>query len=391
MARVLEKIIKAGIYITLFTPLIVFKGTFFPFIFGKAIFFQALVEVLLMLYLVLLALRPDARPRKTALGIALALYFAILTITTLTAVCPERAFWSTQERMTGFFNLLHFAGFFILLSVFFRTKKDWLNLFRFFILISLIVGVIAFQNLEEKEPSTIGNIGFLAAYLIFAVFFALYLIIKDKNLFLRFAYSAPIFLSMLLIYQEGRRAALGAVLGGFVVFLTLLLVKKQGRARRLSALFFACLAVFLFLSSKNPAFEDFKKEFLRKSRTREISWGISWNAFKQKPLLGWGPENYIYAFASHFNPEYAEYDTTWFDKAHNQYFEALVTTGALGLISYLSLFAITIRNFYRKGQFVFVGLVSAYMFNNFFWFDTTSSLIPLFITFAFSTWKEEKP
>ena len=393
MARVLEKAIKLGIYGTLLTPLIVFKATLFPFVFGKAIFFQTLIEILLILYLALLVLKPESRPKRSLLGIALVLYFAILALTTFTAVCPERAFYSTQERMTGLFNLLHFAGLFILLSVFFKTKKDWINLFRFFTLISFIVGVIAFQNLKQNQPSTFGNVGFLATYLIFAIFFAFYLMVKDKNLLMRAISFAPLFLSALLIYQESRRAALGAIVGGFALLLithTLIVIKGRSRAKWLSVLLLICFAIFLFFGVKTPVFEGLKKEFLRGRETREISYSISFNAFKQKPILGWGPENYIYGFARHFEPKYAQYASNWFDKAHNQYFEALVTTGALGLVSYLSLFVITVWNFYKKREFIFIALIFAYMFNNFFWFDTTSSLIPLFITFAFSSWQKEQ-
>lgn len=59
-----------------------------------------------------------------------------------------------------------------------------------------------------------------------------------------------------------------------------------------------------------------------------------------RPLLGYGPESMYVAFNKVYQPELAHYEarTASPDRAHNDLMDHLVTTGALGLLSYLALF-----------------------------------------------------
>lgn len=390
MKRTLKKAIKFCLYFSLLTPLITIKATYFPFVFSKAVFFQVVVQIAFVFYLVLIFKEPKYGPQSDLMTIGLLVYFGILVVTTLSAVCPERAFWSTQERMTGVFNLLHLGGFFVLLKGVFKTRKEWLNFFRFFMLVAGVTALITFFRLDAKLPSPLGNPGFLANYLIFALFFALWLFFEDKNFCLRVAYAGLIGLSIFIMYKTGRRAPLGGVFGGLIIFLFLQTLFLKSKKKWLTVILALLLIGVLLLMMRGVILKDLWQRFLKSSKPREISWGISWQAFKEKPFLGWGPENYLYAFSRHFIPEYAKHTSRWFDKAHNQYFEALVTTGVFGLLSYLFLFAFTLWNLYQKRDWALLALIPAHMFNNFFWFDTTVSLIPLFMVFAFSSFSLQK-
>ena len=46
---------------------------------------------------------------------------------------------------------------------------------------------------------------------------------------------------------------------------------------------------------------------------RLITWKLSWNAFKEKPIFGW-PENYLVAYEKYYDPEYAVYGESWLDR-----------------------------------------------------------------------------
>lgn len=375
----LEKIIKFGILLSLFTPLIISKSTLYPYIFGKAIFFQILIEILLIFYLVLIIQKPKFRPKATFLNIALLIYFSILILTTLTSLDPIRSFWSTQERMTGTFNLLHFGAFFLIISNVFKDKRDWFWLLRISLLVSALVSIYRLFHLEDVLGSTLGNTGFLAAYLLFNIFFALFLIIKDKKLIWRIPYSLILALNLFVFYYIHKRAAYVGLFVGLFLFLFSYIFTLKNRKR---CLMLILLGIFLIASAY--IFWNQRESFLIGDKARVISWGVSWNAWQDRFLFGWGPENYIYAFAKHFDPEYAKDYSSWFDKAHNQIFETAVTTGLVGLLSYLSVFAIALYNFFRRRNFLFLSLLAAYFITNLFWFDTTSSLISFFLTLSLS-------
>jgi len=79
----------------------------------------------------------------------------------------------------------------------------------------------------------------------------------------------------------------------------------------------------------------------------------------------------------------------WFDRAHNTYLDWLVAGGALGLISYLLIIASLLYYIFKsehlekRERAIILGLISAYLFNNFFVFDQTSSYILFFTVLAY--------
>src|SRR3989338_2451217 len=73
-------------------------------------------------------------------------------------------------------------------------------------------------------------------------------------------------------------------------------------------------------------------------KARFMNWGMAWEGVKERPILGWGQENYAIVFDKYYDPQmYAQ--EQWFDRVHNIVFDWLVAGGFLGLISYLLLFA----------------------------------------------------
>ncbi len=85
--------------------------------------------------------------------------------------------------------------------------------------------------------------------------------------------------------------------------------------------------------------------------TRFWTWGSAWRGFLERPVLGWGAENFSSVFDKYFNPRHYIPGTsseTWFDRAHSIYFDYLSETGILGLLSYLSIFAAVFWGALRK-------------------------------------------
>lgn len=78
-------------------------------------------------------------------------------------------------------------------------------------------------------------------------------------------------------------------------------------------------------------------------QTRLLLWKQSIIAFKEKPIFGWGMENFNVPFEKHYNP----YFEVWYDRAHNIFFDYLVMTGILGLLSFAGIFVVYYRQFFK--------------------------------------------
>jgi tetratricopeptide (TPR) repeat protein len=130
----------------------------------------------------------------------------------------------------------------------------------------------------------------------------------------------------------------------------------------------------------------------RSTRTRLITFGVSWRAFKARPLLGYGPELYTVASVRHFNPDILTYEQGWWDRSHNTLTDRLAMEGAIGLLAYLSIFVaaglmlVKVFRLEPHGDLtvpITAGMLSAYFVQNLFIFDSPSSYLLFFATLAF--------
>ena len=67
-----------------------------------------------------------------------------------------------------------------------------------------------------------------------------------------------------------------------------------------------------------------------------MTWNSAWQGFKEKPILGYGNENFYVVFNKYFNPEIYRHagSRIWFDRAHNIFIDHLITGGIIGLLLY---------------------------------------------------------
>ena len=117
-------------------------------------------------------------------------------------------------------------------------------------------------------------------------------------------------------------------------------------------------------------------------------------AFLDRPILGWGPENYTVGYDRHVEPEAFSKGVLSFDQAHNKLIEELTTKGLLGLLGYLALWVSLAVVFIRKaryltaGQQAFAFLLGAgligYFTQNIFLFDTPGTVIHLYALIGFA-------
>lgn len=129
--------------------------------------------------------------------------------------------------------------------------------------------------------------------------------------------------------------------------------------------------------------------------SRLINIKMSLEGFKERPILGWGQDNYLYVFAKHNDARmYAQ--EPWFDRTHNVFMDWLISAGALGLLAYLALYvgAIWMMWFTKDGKAhkssndileksFLTGLLVAYFIHNIFVFDNLISYLLFFIVLAY--------
>lgn len=117
---------------------------------------------------------------------------------------------------------------------------------------------------------------------------------------------------------------------------------------------------------------------------------MAWEGFKEKPLLGWGQENFNLVFNKYYKPELYK-DEPWFDRVHSIFFDWLIAGGILGLLAYLSiplalLWVIwfgKITSITSVEKSLLTGLIAAYEFHNLFVFDNIISYIFFFTILAY--------
>src|SRR3989338_8556776 len=124
-------------------------------------------------------------------------------------------------------------------------------------------------------------------------------------------------------------------------------------------------------------------------RQRFVEWGIAWNAFKSKPIFGFGPNNYLYLHNAFLNPRVYNLQETNFDRAHNAYLDYASMSGVIGLAGYLFLIGVLFWVFWKNKLWTWASLITAYAVNSFFVFDNPASYITLFLTIGFAGYAAE--
>lgn len=97
---------------------------------------------------------------------------------------------------------------------------------------------------------------------------------------------------------------------------------------------------------------------------RIILWESAFEAVKERPFLGWGPENFRLAVDEYFdNRLYEERNIgeIWFDRAHNLIIDTLVSVGVVGLLVYMLLSAYFVLVAVRAARRGLISVIEANM------------------------------
>lgn len=406
--KILLYSIIAGIFLVPFVVFLVPTNMFFPFITGKNFTFRIIVEILLGLYMALAIRDASYRPRFSLLLGVFAVFIVIIGAADLLSENPFKSFWSNFERMEGYITFLHLFAYFLVTSALLNSEKLWERLFQTTLGASLLMsfyailqhfGVFAIHQGSTRVDASLGNATYLAIYVVLHLFLALFLFFRHQgSKGWKIFYVVSFLLNLFVLYStETRGAILGFVGGVFLIALILAVFERENKKLRKTAIIGVTgilILIGLFLAFKNTPFVQGSSTLSRianisisgaSADPRFMIWGVAFEGFKERPILGWGQESFNYVFNKYYDPKLYGQEQ-WFDRTHNVILDWLIAGGILGLFGYLSLYLLALFYIWKKGEFTFkekavlTGMFAAYFFHNLFVFDNLISLI-LFTTF----------
>lgn len=410
--KVLKYIIFVGLFLVPFVPLIVSSSLFFPFIVGKAFVFRIIIEIIFAAWLVLAIRDSEYRPKFSWISGAILLFLLMIGIADLLSENPFKSFWSNYERMEGYIGLLHFAALFFVAGSVLKTQSIWNKLLATSLGVSVVMSIYSLFQLAGKivinqggvrVDGTFGNATYLGIYLVFHLFFATLLYFRSKLNWQKIMLCGVALLDLVILYFTATRGAILGLLGGALITFIYLAIKseKGDKIRKVAIGVVIAVAVFvgLFITFRNtsfvrtnPVLERFASLSISEIKTqgRYYVWPIALKGFVERPVFGWGQESFNFVFNKYYDAR-MYYQEPWFDRTHNVVLDWLIAGGALGFLSYVSIFIALLYYIVKANdeflsktdKAVILGLVSAYAFHNLFVFDQIGSYILFFTLLAY--------
>ncbi len=395
----LEKLLAIGIIgIFALLPLLYFPNRIASYVTSKQYFLIGTVDVLLVAWVWLLL--HDTRYRlgkKNLLVLAPSFIFlACLTVSAFAGVDPSTSFFSTVESGTGLVVLYHIFALCCMIASLLRVQQKKLlrRILQGNFFASAVLAIATFftgpnglieinsQMLDKSSGGAMmGNLLLVGAYFIFSVFLTVILITQERKVYKKIIYYlgiaviifSPIYFNVLILKGESfsvlvssgyfflgqARIASVALIGGSLASLFIWLnMEKTKKLLRIVGItgtiigvaVFACTVVEIAIPSSH-----LHHFFVTQGGNRTIDWKEAIQGIKEKPLLGWGPENYHVVYQRYLNPivfSPGHGNEVWALHPHNNSLEVLVDGGLIGFTAYVLMVVMlfmSIVRLYRKG------------------------------------------
>lgn len=315
--------------------------------------------------------------KRSAFEIPLVLFLLSQFLSFLFSIDRHASFWGYYSRFHG--GLLSTISYLLLYFALVSNlkRKEILSSLRWLLLSAVLVtlyGVLEHfgidakswvQDVQNRVFSTLGQPNWLAAYLSVLIPLPLALALQHKrNIpFLLLYFLAFLLFTLCLIFTKSRSGILAATIS-LVLFLAItLLPKLSASTKKYKIAAGAFLLVLLlgsglvfgkYLNRLPNLYEDSLYIFGQTDKTiitvqkhaqggspsseiRKIVWRGAYDIFRANPVWGSGVETFAYSYYQ-YRPKEHNLISEWdflYNKAHNEYFNFLATTGAFGLGSYL--------------------------------------------------------
>ena len=425
------KFLYLGIFAISCVPFVVFFQVFYPYTVPKGLWIQTINWILLSVYLIGIVTNKELyyryKPKLNFIFYLYVIYIFIVFVASLFGDNFRFSFFGEFQRMTGLYWELHTIIFLFILSACSNMKRFYYNLFSFLFFAGLIFStfyILEHHNIfsfrmpgymdQTRAVFTVGNPGFVGLYtmLVFLIGFGLFSFnfanihfsflkmdnIKDRRKY--YVYYFYLLLTMfLLLYATiltASRSVIPGLLSGIGMFLILMFLslRSQYSFRKLILsislivfAFFILASIFFVTGVLDTSIDRFRDILNTQSiermglSSRLSNINVVLRAFIEKPLLGFGVNNFQIAYNQYVIPSHI---TSWeMDNAHNLFLHILTTTGLLGLLAYLYLMFSIMVNAIKNGRFNFndqeyglSGIIfivpiffAGYFIHQLFWFD----------------------
>lgn len=240
--------------------------------------------------------------------------------------------------------------------------------------------------LTGRAFSSFGQPNFLASWLLFTIPITVYFFILKKGLLPKFLLFLTVFIQLLALFFTASRAAwLALFIVTALFFLTYLWRQANWpRFKKIGLLLVALVFALVII-----AFVD-KTSAGRISRSFNLAdgsvaarlefWQASLPAIAQKPIFGYGLENYSDVFLSAYQPNWAIFGKVNAspDRAHNLILDILLSGGLVALLAWFVLLFFVMLIYLDNNRFAAWRLLNKSLF-----FGLSAYLISLLFGFSF--------
>jgi len=424
------KIYLIGFFIIAALPFVNFQPWLSPPAWGKSIIFRIIISFFIYLFLYRIIFEKKynifKELAKNKIVILLFILIFLYLLSTVFSLDPRYSFWESPLRAGGSLNYISYIIFAVL--VFLIVKKDdWQKLWDFSFLIGVLITLVGLaQKLKifssfiiprsDRAIGTMGGAPFFAFYLCLLLFmaFSFGIATPGKKRYLYFSSSAFFVFGVIL---SGSRGAILAVLLGFLFYALFYPLKRFKWLKIGSVGTMAIIILGFWLLSSQPAIVEKIQQnqlvgnafqrvwssvepiFTIKDlslynissavfKDRVASWIISIRAIKERPFLGFGPENFSIAFDKYYDTSLPGIQgEEWWDRAHNFIFDIPVAAGVPALIVFLILFVFLFLRVQKDKNILKHGLQATfivYLINNLFNFDVFSTYLLFFFAVGYT-------
>lgn len=400
-----DTILFALFLLTLLTPLIYSSTTFFGFITGRTIYFRVLVA--LMVLTALTNRRMLASP-LTGLQVSVLLFGLALALANALGVDPVNSFLSGYARMEGFLAYGHYGLYFLVLARAGFSKQRWRTGLTVSVIVSVLVVLYGasqasgWQTDHYRLIATIGNASYLGLYLLLHLFLAVYLFWQFPAMSRWLRWMVVTVVTGVLLWglvMSGTRSAVLGLGAGIAVLGTGWAIVRLGWSKRMLPIGLGILILLggMLVGLRDTSFVKNVPYLQRLTsvsgsdntfRPRFLNWRMALTGITDRPVLGWGQENYGYGFAQHYDPALLLEGTETYDRAHNLLLDIGFSAGLVGLLAYGFIWFCLLRRLRKNPLFtptdrvVLLALLVAYLVFNALNFDSLVSAQVFFLVLA---------
>lgn len=215
-----------------------------------------------------------------------------------------------------------------------------------------------------RSFSTLGNPDMFGAFMVLTLFLAGGLALSESSMrWKSIAAGAFVLIGTAVFTSLTRAAWLGAVIG--LVILVVLLVRLKFRISRVEIIAVCLLACFLAVavvaslgqegpdSNVGARVQNLGDLTHRNTTARIETWRIAGKAIAERPITGWGPDSFQFAFEENRTRAYSEIADPYVSmmSAHNWAVQTAVEVGVaglLGVVAFLCAVAVTTLHWFSR-------------------------------------------